>query len=323
MNPVFIVGVPRSGTTLLRELLSQNQEISMPRDEFQLIPKFCHKYPADRPLNIKEVSEIVKTVNKSAFYYHFAGRVEPLRESVVYRELAEDPTLYNVIKYILLYFSENKSGKYFGDKTPFNLFHLDDLSQVFPSAKIICVSRDPRDVCLSMRKAWGKSYLTAAEKWRDGIEAFFKFENQHPSDSLHIFYEELLSDTDLVMRRICDFLDIEYSSEMLTLKENREKMGAAKGAHGVVRDNHSKFLGKISAKNLSLIESICIDEMKICGYVPVQPTANVKYGTLYRFGCKFNDFMSGFRRHIKEKGIVLGVGYRLKQVIDSVLFKVF
>ena len=70
INHVFIVGVPRSGTTLMRDLLSRHPQVAMPQDEFQLIPFLIKRFGLKAVLDDTDVDRYLAILKRSAFYHH-------------------------------------------------------------------------------------------------------------------------------------------------------------------------------------------------------------------------------------------------------------
>jgi hypothetical protein len=104
-----------------------------------------------------------------------------------------------------------------GDKTPLYCQHLETIAQLLPEAHFIHVIRDGRDVALSLRQTWfspGQDIETLAAHWRDCIVTARHQAPRCPR-YLEVRFEELIQDSERVLRTICAFLDLAYAPAML------------------------------------------------------------------------------------------------------------
>lgn len=140
------------------------------------------------------------------------------------RALAELPTAHtdsvNVVEAIrdgmrCRALSEGK--KYWGDKAPPFLNRIDELRLYFPTAKIIHLVRDPRPNAKSLRDRQYQHLELAANYWcelnQSGLGAGLLLDD---SAYLLLRYEDLLSAPEAALKRVCDFLDINYDPEMIS-----------------------------------------------------------------------------------------------------------
>ena len=193
-GPVFVVGMPRSGTKLLRDLLNRHPEISIPVCETHFIPYFFEKFGEDPPFQSNEdfqqfLDELMETnfitdlkekgshLNRTQYFQQVDIRSWQSIYEYLFKQLGPKPVMEKTI---------------WGDKTPGYLMHMPLLKQLFPKAKFIHIVRDPRDYCNSVRNTWGKSIYRAAQRWVSAISkartdiAEFNFDYQE------IQYENLL-----------------------------------------------------------------------------------------------------------------------------------
>ena len=115
-----------------------------------------------------------------------------------------------------------KHGKpRWADKTPHYVHHVDHLLAIWPRARFVVLVRDGRDVTLSLRKmpfgpnnAWA-----AAPWWARGIRAGEQAQSAHPDQVLTVRYEDLAGAPAEVVPRICEFVELSYTPEMLALED--------------------------------------------------------------------------------------------------------
>lgn len=308
MKPLFIVGVPRSGTTLLREILIRHDLISMPQDELQVIPYLLRRY-GKTALSERMLHDIYDVLASSAFSYHYD--IPPF-SSFGFEVGIEVSEL--VIRFLKVTAGTDDACVYVGDKTPSNVYHLPLLLSHYPEMKVVNIVRDPRDVCLSMRKAWGKSLLRGACMWRDGISEAAEFEKLFPRQLKTVSYEGLTKHPKETLAEICNFLEVPFQKELIEGFVGREKMGDTAGKSGVVQGNSEKYKNELSEKDIKLVESICLT-IPVLGYKSSYATSSYRPSSLRVKVYSFIDFLKSYNRHVKEKGFLLGVIYKTRQTL--------
>jgi hypothetical protein len=135
----------------------------------------------------------------------------------------KDPGFADVIELFYLSYAEFHGKSRWGDKTPLYVRFIPMLADLFPEARFVHVIRDGRAVALSyMSIPWGPSTVwQAAAKWRADVTA-----GRRAGDSLgrdryiEVRYEDLVSDPQLELRKICDFSALEFDEAMLTYHED-------------------------------------------------------------------------------------------------------
>ncbi|MEP2448782.1 MAG: sulfotransferase [Balneola sp.] len=261
-GPLFIVGMPRSGTKLLRGILNNHSKISIPDFETHFIPSFLN----DSSLN-GDIDRMKKKIVKTNFYQNVKQQHGEISEISFANS---DINKSRFLEYLLKYYS----GKYnntniedgqfiWGDKTPLNVKHLADLINYFPNCKIIHLVRDPRDICLSYKKTWGRRIRYTAEKWRRVIESSYSY-NFDASKYIEIKFEDLTTSPDKVAKNVCTFCGIDYEQNMEILRNPVEKFGDVKAKK--IIPNSSKYLNEFNKGQLRVIESITKKYLLLKGY---------------------------------------------------------
>ena len=312
INHVFIVGVPRSGTTLMRDLLSRHPQVAMPQDEFQLIPFLIKRFGLKAVLDDTDVDRYLAILKRSAFYHH--RKVDTSLKN--WRPTSS--TLPEIITETLQRFAPEgltSDLRYIGDKTPNNLLHLNAISEAFPGCKFIHVVRDPRDVALSARKAWKKSLTRVAYQWQCGVTAANDFYQEHPEAILTVRYEDLLADSRNTLTSVCNFLDLPFDESLLELTGSREKMGDAAGFPGLKTDNTGKYEQGLSQDECARLISYLHTEMCAAGYSVETPEKAATFNQVHLTMLSFADFWGSLRQQTRDKGVLAGFRYRVFQLI--------
>ena len=224
---VFVVGCPRSGTTLLQRMLDSHPMLTIANDT-HFIPRAIKGStqggdPALTP-------ELVQSVR----HYHRFHRLG-LADSAVDRA-ARGPNTYSEFVSALYRELANSKGKPLaGEKTPDYVKQLPLLHRLFPQAKIIHIIRDGRDVALSLLewahekkgpgrfKLWKQNPLATSALWWSRMVESGRKHGRHigPDHYYEVRYEDLVTDSERELRRIADFLDLPYSPGMLAYHEGK------------------------------------------------------------------------------------------------------
>ena len=200
-SPIFIVGMPRSGTSLVEQILSTNDDV----------------FGAGE---LPDMQEIIKSIpDKYSGVGDYPQCISHLKKSQL-KELSN--------AYIQVISDLSESEKYVTDKTPFNYLHLGMIAILFPNAKIIHCTRDPVDTCLSCYfnhfigphpyfqnlttlGEYYKSYHKLMEFWQSSLEV----------QILELSYESLVKDQLAVSKSIMEFCDLEWNKSCLEFYKSK------------------------------------------------------------------------------------------------------
>lgn len=261
-GPLFIVGLSRSGTKLIRDLINQSDFVAIPDVETHFIPKILR--------NKTSVKQSLKSIFKTSFVKRNPEIPFPSIENL--KTIRTITTNEHLIEAILKYYGTKGNlvwdeNVIWGDKTPLYLRSLDLLKKHFPESKIIHIIRDPRDRAISVKKTWGKSMNRAIQKWQEELYQAQKWRG-NKTFYYEIMYEDLLQRTEGVIQEFCDFLDIPFQQEMLQLSKPAEKHGKTSADLKVNSSNQQKFYD-YAPKTIKRIEEIAYPMMKVYGYEPI------------------------------------------------------
>jgi LPS sulfotransferase NodH len=212
--PVVILGVSRSGTTLLKEMLDAHSGLAIPTESY-FIPQL-----ADRHGDRLDVDGFLADVGRLARVREWGVSPEDVRA-----RLPAEATFAEAIQAIYRSYADARGKDRFGDKTPSYRQHLPLLERVFPGAQYIHLVRDGRDAALSfvaMRRRprfnWSRPHGIAgfACQWRLEVEAARRFgESVGPARYLELRYEDLVAEPVARLRAVCDFLGLSFEAGML------------------------------------------------------------------------------------------------------------
>jgi hypothetical protein len=213
----FVVGVTRSGTTLLRLMLDAHPQLAIP-PETHFLPDLIAA-AGERGASPESLAEVIVG---DRHWGDFDLDADELRRRVGALESA-DPgeaarTFYRL-------YAEREGKPRWGDKTPQYLKSMASIQAVIPEARFVHLIRDGRDAALSRATRVLKDpppQADVARRWKKRVlrarEDAAKLDHY-----LEARYEDLVTDPEATLRRICEFLDLEFDPAMLTYHERAEE----------------------------------------------------------------------------------------------------
>jgi sulfotransferase family protein len=218
--PFFIVGFQRSGTTLLRMMLDNHPQVAIPLDTTGLWARnearLAEFGNLDAPDGATALIEALLAEERIRLWEIPFSVESVLKE----RSLPGYP---GIIDAFYRAYARAKGKEIWGDKDPGNMLRIPGLLRWFPNARILHIIRDGRDACLSqLKQDFGfNDCLPCAEAWREQVWWVRQLgELLGPEQYLEVRYEDLVADPEAQLQRICRFLQLDYSKEMLLYHEN-------------------------------------------------------------------------------------------------------
>jgi hypothetical protein len=305
-GPLFIFGMPRSGTKLMRALLNQHPRINLTLAESHFIPYFVKKFGNPSPFRTREdLRPFVRELQETAFFGTMTRAGYSLDESTFFQGV--DYSKWSAIfERVFRHFGSKgeTAGTLWGDKTPGYINHIPLLKELFPEARFLHVVRDPRDYCLSVRKSFKKSIYRAAERWRRGVGNARIYGARLGQDYLEIRYERLLEEPVPTMNQVSSFLGVAYDETLVNLASAPEDLGDAKGHSEIVTNNRNKYRTQLSARETRRIEEIVCEVARSVGYDMDDNVAHRPLGFLALGILKAHDGAASLRHHVVSEGAV-------------------
>ena len=213
--PVLVLGVRRSGTTLLRVMLDRNPELAVP-DESYFVPQLArrHRGPVDVDAFLDDLRRLPTLVEWEVSADAVAPRLRP------------GMTTGEAIGAVFATYAAERGKARWGDKTPLYMQYLPLLERLFPDARFVHLVRDGRDAALSflsvpagiMTEGWGHPRDAAgfACQWATEVRAARALGRRvGTARYLEVRYEALVAEPEAELRRICAFVGLAYDEAML------------------------------------------------------------------------------------------------------------
>ena len=222
-KPIFVVGLPRTGTTLVERILSSHSQIESVDESFFL------------PIAIKQLIADPSTAVTAPLTPHDIERACLLD----FTQLAE--------RYIDLVRYRLTDRPYFVEKYPFNFLYLGFIAKAFPQARIVYLHRDPMDACFAMYK---QSYFQFAYEL-DGLAKYYVAYNQlqqHWQSVLgdrlvNVQYETLVQDPESQIPKLLTAMSLDVEPACLNFHANQTASATASSVQ--IREKmHTRSVGK-------------------------------------------------------------------------------
>ena len=221
-TPLFVVGLPRTGTTLLEQILANHRDVASGGelgDFTQAIDWEVDAFVGSPPSPASQV--LADGVDPGALGARYLART-----------------------------AAAAGGKaFFVDKNPANLYHAASIARALPSARILCLVRDPMDACFSNLKelfpgqgnGYSYDFAEMAAQHRSFTRLVAAFRRQFPTQFMTVRYEDLVADPEGVAARIADACGLSPQAGLANLEAN---------ARAVTTASASQVRGKVHSGNI-------------------------------------------------------------------------
>lgn len=288
VSPIFLVGSPRSGTTLLRVMWNAHPNVVMPH-ECGFLHELFHKYAPLPSFSAQDVDRFLGDLFAVKDFNVLNLDRRSLRERLL---RLREPSYAHVLNGTYQEFAarHDKAAGRWGDKHTNFIAHMPKIAALFPNVKFIHIIRDSRGTVASLLRSRlgrfafedGSTYyphlvVGAAKLWR-------KLVAQGRADGacmglqryMEIKYEDLVLEPERVCREMCEFVGEEYSHAMLDPARHKEATYIPGDKAGRFHENIGKELlaerltqwrKELNRQQLIVIEHLTGDLMDSLGYL--------------------------------------------------------
>ncbi len=218
-TPVFVVGMPRSGTTLIEQIMASHPDV----------------------VGLGEIGDFMDMLGPKA------------RNMLLQHPERWDPATLRTAAEAFLLRLEKDGGhaKRIVNKLPNNVLWLGFIKILFPNASVVICRRDLRDICWS---CYTQHFLDQGMAWTDTLESCATYARQveqvtdhwnmvMPGQFLEVFYEDVIEDLEREARRVIDYLGLEWTPACLAFYETKRVVMTASHAQ-VRRPVYSSSVGR-------------------------------------------------------------------------------
>jgi hypothetical protein len=303
VNPfVFVVGCPRSGTTLLQRLLDAHPELSVINETLWITRE------AKAPVTPELVSRL--------FEDRRFRRLELAREAVELLVQGNGAVSYrNFVSAVFDLYGSIRGKSLVGDKSPGYVRKIPKLHALFPKAKFVHLIRDGREVWLSVQgwkkgersagqvPTWTVDPLGSTALWWERSVRLGREAGAVLGDNLYreVRYEAVVRDPERECRDLCDFLEISYSDAMLRFHEGRARYDlgiTAKRAWLPPLPGLRNWRAEMAVADVERFEAIVGDLLDELGYPRMYP--RVSAGAAQKAGATRSAFTEDARARRRD-----------------------
>lgn len=208
--PIFILGMPRSGSTLVEQILSSHSQIEGTM-EMMVLP------------SVKRLTHVLCEKKLGQSYLRGIGDLSQGDLQSLGKAYMEESAIYR------------KEGRpYFIDKLPNNFEHIGLIHKILPNAHIIDVRRHPMDCGYSLYKQYFRSgadysydLMSIGAYYNGYLKLMDHWNNILPNKFLKVQYEKLIANTDTTIRDMLDFLGVSFEPACLEFYKNKRAVRTA------------------------------------------------------------------------------------------------
>ncbi len=275
MNFIQIIGTQRSGSNLLRAMLNQLPEITAPHPP-HILKTFIPLLPEYGSLfEDTNFSHLVNDVCTWVELNPVSWQIAKIDRAMI-QQRCESNTLVDLFYTIYSCYAEKLKSTYTCCKSMGNVHQYQQLEAAGLKPYYIFLHRDGRDVACSFKKAivGEKHAYHIAKQWKHDQEKALEVRQNIPSARfIEVKYHDLITNPTLVLKNLCAFLDVTFSTIMLDYFHAEESLNTARSgkmwenlSHPIIKDNYNKYLKELNSEELQIFETIAGDILAELGY---------------------------------------------------------
>lgn len=250
----FIIGRPRSGTTLLRMLFEAHPHVVIPPESpfiISLYKKYGKITHWDEPVIRRFAADLMKQ------RYFDKWLVTEQKLLALLQNAGGETTFQAMVKQVCLTYESvyEKSGiKLIGDKNPYYSLYINRIHKLFPEAKIIHLTRDYRDNYLSLTNVNFEVPIVplVVYRWKFAWRLVHGLRKQHPGLVYPLRYEDLAANPEAEFGKLCDFLGIHFDPSVIKFYEKKPEVEKAYAGSNDISIIHKSLLNPISTSRMNL-----------------------------------------------------------------------
>lgn len=285
-SPVFIIGGSRTGSEMLKTMLSASEWLDFVDEMFVLTPIWLH---TDLKTNLRRrFGSLTQADTDDLIEYLYSGELEgwfwtaiesKLDKSALRDELAKsDLSLRSIFAAVMKVHARKARKKGLGAKFPVHYGYAQKLLEWFPDCRLIHTTRNPKAVYASQAVKYTKDI---SNKFAEGFIRFKHFAhiNIQVSWTAHMHrqlrslpnyrlvrYENIVADPEKELRSICNFLEVEYTDSMLRQHQYGSSFDTIGSGVGVSTSSLQRWRSTMSPMTASMMDVMHRGAYKALGY---------------------------------------------------------
>ncbi|TWT52641.1 Sulfotransferase domain protein [Rubripirellula amarantea] len=244
-RPVFVVGVPRSGTTVMSTLLSSSPTICI-APEIWFFNYWMQKYDFLDLSDRNSYTFFVDQFLASKRFRYLELDAQPIRDQLINSDVQSFQSVFSTV---LTHYADKFAKSRVGEKTPGQFQSIEKIIELYPDAKIVCMVRDPYAVAAStINSEFGSNHvLDSAIRWKRYSRILS--ERSHENCICIVRYEDLVLQFEREIPRVATFLDIELDPAIAKTSRDGNYAVGDRG-EGWAKDHFQKAFNALNPQSI-------------------------------------------------------------------------
>lgn len=242
LPPIFIGGMFKSGTSLLRAMLGNHSMIATGLETYWFNLDWQH-------LDSTESLDRLRTIGE--FYELNSSNLEKLT--------ANSDSAEEFLSLLMDYWAEKNNKPRWAEKTPGNILHIDRINAFWPDAAIVHIIRDPRDIFASLREAgkWDSidSFMSRWGAVFGSIERFRQNKLLAGANYHEVRYEQLVTNPEDFMRSLCYAVELPFEPEIAVFDGQKDDFEKVKSVTGKESTTLARLAQPMTTERLGIWKS--------------------------------------------------------------------
>ncbi len=297
MRHVFIVGLPRTGTTLTRAILNASTEVGL-GGESKFLPNPAERGRASRrgyrdrfrqagdiqtDEGISGVADVIYSQTEKNYWSRLAKGMD--RAEFEARLRASDRSERALFSLAMDHFADGRPIR--GDKSPQHIHWVPLLLDWFPEARIIHTLRDPRATHISLQRKAARTHghglrsrlehlpvielysaTSLIRRWQRVIALHREYQTRYPANYMLLRFEDLIANPRESAQRVCSHIGVAFVENMLdqvVLNSSFTPHAASKGFDPAVIERWRKHMSPLTKRWFA---ALARRELEAFGYIP-------------------------------------------------------
>lgn len=282
-DPIFVIGTPRSGTTLTAKILGLHSRIFMPGETHFFDDIYFRRKELGDPINANARLNILARLSNLYDRYFEPNdqlRIDKLTEEGNFGQdlFASCKNYQEIFSAFMSIQMQTVNKLRWGNNAPRDIFNIDEIMQFYPNAKIIVCVRDIRAFLLSYKGKWrvtGDTHKDRIQKlyhpvvttmlWKASMRKLRHIEQIVPKENILIVrYEDLVTKPEKMVSDICNIVEEKFEHQMLNIDTNNSSSSGS-GA-GIFTSSLDKWKTELSSEEILITKLLAHSEMDYLGY---------------------------------------------------------
>jgi hypothetical protein len=282
-SPIFVLGTPRSGTTLTAQILGKHSRIFMPGETHFFDDIFSRQNELgdiEDPVVRAKVADRLATLYERYYEPPDQQRINHLFASAGMREalIAPSKSYCEVMSRFMEIQMRHEQKMRWGNNVPRDMFNVNDIVRCYPSAKILVCVRDVRDFLVSYKTKWkitSENHINRLKAlyhpvvtsllWKSSMRQIRMIKTKVSAHNLMIIrYEDLVNDPETVVRKMCEFVGEQFEPNMLNVDTHNSSVQT--GGGGIFSSSIGTWRFNLTAEETYIAQLLNGKELHAFGY---------------------------------------------------------